>query len=325
MLRRRWHWRTLLGLRGELFTVERDKPRETLTHGERRTIQSNLLVALVTVGAGLLSASVIYLQFGEMAKQTKLLTDQQKQAQEDSKAAAKVTEEQLALTRNSVAALQAQAKAAQQQAGEAQLQMETSQHQLELSERPWVTIEGQFREPTWVLGNQWVGRQDGTQVPYMRLDFQFDYQFTNSGLTPATRTFAVMMAEHTENGKNFTRPIALMNQACSIAESERKEAQNPKYSGSSLGSVVFPHANPITRTWIPNVGFAADQPELLRGAWVAACIVYQAGFSPHVYHTKLWYLSKSRPGIVSQAPIQPGSPFMWYPWDNFVLFDSEAD
>lgn len=260
-----------------------------------------------------------------MAAQTKLLSKQQKQAQEDSKAAGEVTRQQLDFTRKSVDAFQAQALAAQLQARATQHQMETAQRQLELSERPWVTIEGQFEEPTWVVGNQWVGRPDGSQVPYMRLDLRVDYQLRNTGITPATRTFVSMLADHTETGRYFTRPTILMGMACATAEGERKEAEKPHFSGSSLGTVVFPQANPITRTWIPNVGFATDQPEVLRGAWIAACIVYQAGFSPHVYHTKLWFLSVPRQGVEHAIPIQPNSPYTWYPFDRFVLFDSEAD
>jgi hypothetical protein len=314
MLKRRGRWRTLLGLKGELLYYDSDPEvlSKKLTSFEQKTLWIAVLSGLAAFGA----AYFILQQFKEMAAQTDLLSRSLRQARNDSKDTAVNAEKQLALTQQSVGAIQRQATTAQRQ-------METAQSQLELSERPWVTLEGTFGKVDWEVerGPKFLGKEELTT--FMNLQMPMDYALRNLGKSPANRTFISMRAMPTDFGKNFTRPMLPMNMACSEAESERKLAEKPE--SLSHGIVIFPQATPVRRTWIPTVGFREDNFETISGVWIAACIVYQAGFSPHVYHTKLWFLSLPTQGVTQAIPIQPDQPFTWHPFDRFVLYDSEAD
>jgi hypothetical protein len=334
MLKQRGRWRVLFGLKPGLWYIEPDPegPGPELTRAERRNLQianrtfwATVISALAALGAGY----IFYLQFKQMSSQTSILNKTLLQAAKDSKDSSTATQTQLELAQKSLAAIQAQVGTAQQsvvaiqkQAAAAQRQMETAQRQLELSERPWVTLKDNSWQISWDTTSTFVGRKDGSMQQNYQLNFRVDYELRNSGRSPATRAFVSMQAAPA-GGRSY-RPDAMMGWACSSAESQRKEAENPTLSGSGRGTVVFPQAT-VNRGWVPNIAFPADQAQVFEGAWIAACVVYQAGFSQHVYHTKLWFRSVSGPGIIQPVPIQQGLPYTWKPFQNFVLTDSEAD
>jgi hypothetical protein len=189
--------------------------------------------------------------------------------------------------------------------------------------RPWVALDGMFSEPYWEVLRAPKILGQGELGTFMNLHLQMNYQLHNTGSYPAIKTFVSMQATPTEGGKYFTRPTLPMSLACNWAETEVRRAEG--LSSLDHGLVIFPQTPPVNRGYGNLLGFREDDFQVIRGAWIAACVVYKDNFSSKLHHTKIWYLSMARNGVIPLTPIAPGQPYSWYPFQTFVLYDSEAD
>jgi hypothetical protein len=169
---------------------------------------------------------------------------------------------------------------------------QTAQSQLELSERPWLDFQGSFAPPYWEVfrGAKILGKPE--TVWFLNIHIPMTFTVGNVGRSPATTTFVSVDILPTDNvgltTPTFQLPLYPMATACAVAESNRQAAE--KSTSDRHGDVIFPGAAPINGRTEPILSRPEWAYTPLKGLWVAACVVYQSGFSPRIYHTKVWYL-----------------------------------
>jgi hypothetical protein len=189
--------------------------------------------------------------------------------------------------------------------------------------RPWLALDGTFNEPYWEVLRAPKILGQGELGTFMNLHLEMNYQLRNTGSSPALETFVSMQATTTEDSKYFTRPALPMSMACNWAETEVKRAVGP--DSTNHGLVIFPQAPPVNRGYGNLLAFREDDFKVVRGAHIAVCVVYKDSSSSKLHHTKIWYTSMARNGVIPLTPIAPGQPYSWYPFLTFVLTDSDAD
>jgi len=198
----------------------------------------------------------------------------------------------------------------------------TMQRQLDLSERPWIAFQD-FRlaqEPYWEilrLPRIMGGKELRT---FINLHVRVEYMTSNSGKSPAVKTFSNVQALPTKMGKYYAKPTYLMLMACGSAENQSKEANT---SELYQGQAIFPTA-PVQNDSESIYGLS-EGTTTIDQVWMVACIAYQESYSSKIYHTKLWFLSVPKDATAKPVPIANGQTITWRPIDHFVLMDSEAD
>ncbi len=153
-------------------------------------------------------------------------------------------------------------------------------------------------------------------------------------LEDLTRTQNLFFTDKLQRNRLVTEISDRYRDVCSLGPPHQWENRPDRFSprvdvyashSDRHGDVIFPGAAPINGKTEPILSRPEWSYTPLKRLWVAACVVYQSGFSPRIYHTKVWYLSSPRHGVKEPIPISPEVEDTWQPFDNFVPYGSEAD